>query len=262
MAHEQRAKVALICGAGGYLGSALAKFLAADGWRTVLHYRSNSETAQATGDAILTAGGTTSLCQADLSTESGALQLADHAAREFGRVDLVLNCCGSFTPKKIDHLTEQEWREGLDSTVTAAFFISRATLPLLRKTGSGRLIHLGDSMARRAGFTEPAFSYYVGKTGVWMLVQTLAVLEAEHGVTVNSISPGVLESSEELTCGTEYPLTRRTTPADIYGAVRYLASPEAAQVTGTDLLVSGGWNIAPTFQSVTEGEARRRAGQP
>jgi 3-oxoacyl-[acyl-carrier protein] reductase len=246
-------RVALVTGAGQGLGAALAMHLAGMGYAVAVHYRTSHEGAQSVVRTLREQGGEAECFQAQLHHDSEARACLAAVEKRWGRLDVLIQNAGIFVPKGIEELTEEEWNAGLDSTVTASFFTARAALPLLRKSGVGRIIHIGDSMAGRADFSEPALSYYVGKTGVWMLTRTLAVQEAPHGITVNCISPGILERSEPLSVPMEYPMRRRTSVEDITGAMEYLLSPAASQVTGTQLLVSGGWNIVPTFASVHTG---------
>ena len=128
---------------------------------------------------------------------------------------------------------------------SAAFVTTRAALPYLRTSGQGRIINIGDSMSDRIGFAETALSYYIGKAGVWMMTQTLAATEAPHGISVNMVSPGVLEGSICDTPIEEMPMGRYGTYGDILQAIRFLLEESSAAVTGSNLHVGGGWNIAP-----------------
>ncbi len=100
-------------------------------------------------------------------------------------------------------------------------------------------------MAQRAGCGERAMSYYIGKAGVWMMTQALAAAEARHAVTVNMVSPGVLEGSICDTPAKEMPLGRYGTVEDVVRPIRFLLEEDSAALTGSNLNVGGGWNIAP-----------------
>jgi 3-oxoacyl-[acyl-carrier protein] reductase len=242
--------VALVTGAGQGLGLHLAGWLAHRGYAVAIHFRSTSNAAFALHNDLARQGLESMAVQADLSREAEAAAAVAEIEAKWGRLDVLVNNASSFAPRKLDALTEAEWNAGLDSTVTAAFFTTRHSLPLLRKSGQGRIINIGDSRCADPGFAEPAFSYYVGKAGIWMLTQTLAVLEAPHGITANCVSPGMFERTVAPTTETRMPMGRFATYEDMEGALAYLLSDEAAYVTGSNLLVTGGWNIAPRFASV------------
>ena len=246
--------VAWVTGSSGGLGRALALHLASKGYAVAVHGHRNQEGTRESLQLCRAITDEVCVVRGDLSREAVATKAVAAIQKKWGRLDLLLLNAGTFAPQKLDQISEAEWKQGLDSTVSAAFFASRAALPLLRSTAAqtrqGRIVLIGDSMCQHIGFTEPAFSYYVGKVGVWMLTQTLAVLEAPSAITVNCISPGILERSLPLTAPIEFPMLRKTTHQDVISAMEYLVSPEASQVTGTQILVSGGWNIAPSFASV------------
>jgi 3-oxoacyl-[acyl-carrier protein] reductase len=239
-------RVCLITGSGRGLGASMARHLAGQGWRVALHYRSSETEARALAAELPDAA----CFRGDLSRESEARNVVEAAVAHFGALDALINNAGTFTGKKLEALTEEDWHTGLRSTLHTSFFTTRAALPALRASGRGRIINIGDSLAARAGFTEPAFSYHLGKTGVWMLTQTLAVLEAPHGVTVNCLSPGMLENSKGRRPVEHMPMGRFACFEDLLPALDFLLSPEASYVTGAHLPVAGAWNLAPWFRSV------------
>jgi len=166
-------------------------------------------------------------------------EIADH----FGRLDTLINNAGTFSRKRFEESTQEEWDADLASTATAAFVATRAALPFLRQSGRGRIINIGDSMSDRIGFADPAMSYYIGKVGVWMMTQTLAATEARHKITVNMVSPGVLENSACDTPVNEMPLGRYGTYDDVLHPIRFLLDDASEALTGSNLHVGGGWNI-------------------
>jgi len=236
-------RVVLITGSAKRLGAALAKGLAADGHRLALHCRTSRSEAEETRQAILHAGGDAALFQNPLSDLADGETLVREIIAHFGSLDTLINNAGTFRRQRFEELTQREWDEGFASTAGAAFIATRAALAPLRASGRGRIINIGDAMAERTGFTEPAMSYYIGKVGVWMMTQTLAATEARHGVTVNMVSPGVLEDSVCATPVEEMPLGRYGTYADVLRPIRFLLSDGTEALTGSNLHVGGGWNI-------------------
>jgi 3-oxoacyl-[acyl-carrier protein] reductase len=235
--------VALITGAGAGLGAALAVDLALEGFDIALHYRSNEAGARQTLEAICAHGSEAEIFQADLSSETHALALSKAIQARFGRLDLLVNNAGVYKQCHGLELTEAEWFEGLDSTVTQTFFTTRAMLPLLREGRLKRVVNIGDSSCDRPGARDLAWSYHIGKTGVWMLTRSFALAEAEFGIAVNMVSPGLLENSVDQPDPAKVPAGRLGTFHDIYQAVRFLALEAPAYLTGSNLVLSGGWNL-------------------
>lgn len=235
--------VALVTGAGTGLGKALALGLARDGFDIALHYRSSETEALQTLEDIFARGRIAELFQADLASESEALDLAEALRARFGRLDLLVNNAGVYRERHGLELSEAEWFEGLNSTVTQTYFTTRAMLPLLREEAGGRIVNIGDSSCDRPGARDLAWSYHIGKTGVWMLTRSFAAAEAEYGIAVNMVSPGLLENSVGEPDPADVPMGRLGTFHDIYQAVRFLALDAPAYLTGSNLTVSGGWNL-------------------
>ena len=242
---SSKPRTILITGAAKRLGAALAAGLAKDGHRIAIHFRSSQREAEETLHAIRKSGGEAALFQNPLADLTDGNRLVREIAGHFGGLDTLINNAGAFIRKPFDQLTLEDWQTGLASTATAAFIASRATLPFLRRSGRGRIVNIGDSMSDRIGFTDPAMSYYIGKVGVWMMTQTLAATEARQKITVNMVSPGVLEGSVCDTPVAEMPLGRYGTYNDVLHPIRFLLEDASEALTGSNLHVGGGWNIAP-----------------
>ena len=235
----------LITGAARRLGAALALGLAQDGHRIALHFRTSRAEAEEVRRTIEKNGGEAAIFASPLATLAEGERLAGEIAERFGGLDTLINNAGSFNRKRFDELTQEEWDAGFASTAGAAFVATRAALPLLRASGRGRIVNIGDVMSERVGFTEPAMSYYIGKAGVWMMTQTLAATEAARGITVNLVSPGVLADSVCDTPVSEMPLGRYGTYEDVLHPIRFLLEEGSQAVTGSHLHVGGGWNVGP-----------------
>ena len=238
-------RIILITGAAKRLGATLALGLAKDGHRIAIHFRSSRREADETLSAIKKAGGDAALFQSPLENLADGERMVQEIAGHFGGLDTLINNAGTFSRKRFEESTQEEWDAGLASTATAAFIATRSALPFLRKSGRGRIINIGDSMSDRIGFADPAMSYYIGKVGVCMMTQTLAATEARHKITVNTVSPGVLDDSVCDTPVDEMPLGRYGTYDDVLHPIRFLLEDASEALTGSNLHVGGGWNIAP-----------------
>lgn len=234
--------VVLVTGAGAGLGRSLAVSLAKDGFQIAVHYRNSREGAESTSAQILQNGGVARTFCADLSTESGALMLSEAVRGEFGRLDALVNNAGSYREVHGLELSEAQWFEGLNSTATQTFFTTRSLLPLLRSSPIRRVINIGDSSCDRPGARDLAWSYHIGKTGVWILTRSFAAAEAKHGVAVNMVSPGFLENSVGGT-PSDLPTGKACTFDDVYEAVRFLLRDAPHALSGSNIMVGGGWNL-------------------
>ena len=179
--------------------------------------------------------------QGDLTIGSDRQALIDAAAARSGKVDVLLNVLGLYPEKTLDEIDLETWRSILESTCTTTFDMTRRARPFLARAHRARVINIGDSGADRIEARVLATPYHVSKVGVHILTRSYAKLLGPEGTTVNLVSPGFLDNS--VGEAGPVPLGRLGTFADIWGAVRYLLSPEADYVSGTNLVVSGAWNL-------------------
>jgi len=168
--------------------------------------------------------------------------MRDAIQAQLGPVTLLINNAGVYHETPFLELTEAQWFAELNSTATAVYFTTRAFIPMLRET-RGRVINLGDGACDRPGARTMAPAYHIGKTGVYILTRSFAQSEAPHGVAVNMISPGLLETSVGLGSPDEVPAGRFGTFHDILAAVDFLIATDTSYLTGSNLIVGGGWNL-------------------
>jgi NAD(P)-dependent dehydrogenase (short-subunit alcohol dehydrogenase family) len=243
-------RTVLITGSAKGLGAAIGRALAADGHCIAIHFRSSEKEAGQTAQTIREAGGEAAPFGSRLASLSDGEDLVKRVVSHFGSLDTLINNAGLFNTRCFEESTQDDWDAGFASTAGAAFYATRAALPHLRSSNRGRIVNIGDSMAERAGFTERALSYYIGKAGVWMMTRTLAHTEAFHKITVNMVSPGVLPGSICDTPVEEMPLGRYGSYDDMIHPIRFLLEETSLAVTGSHLQAGGGWNIAPMFPPV------------
>lgn len=233
---------ALVTGSARGLGRHLAVVLGSGGFDVVVHYRSSRDEAEETARQVRAAGGAAELVSADLTDAASVEGMAAEVAAT-GGLDVLINNVGGFIIRHTDDLTTDDWDHVLAATATATFYTTRALLPLLRERQHARIVNVADSGADNLRASPKSLPYYVGKTGVLIMTKTFAVTEADRGVTVNAVMPGVLENSITTPPLEKIPAGRLGTFDDIAGAVRFLVSPEADYVTGSYLQVGGGWNL-------------------
>ncbi len=242
-------KRAAVTGAGSGIGRAIARAMAAEGARVAVIDRS-PETADETVALIEADGGEAFALTADVALEADVIAAFDQVASRFGGLDVLVNNAGMGRLGTVTELDVETWDTVMGVNVRSVFLCSRAGLPLMPASG-GRVINIASVAGLVASGGRAA--YCASKGAVVMLTKAMALDCAPTGVTVNAICPGVVESNmtaaslvdpairrEKLD---KTPLGWLAQPTDIAPAAVYLASAEAAFVTGATLVVDGGWSV-------------------
>ncbi|HEX2034789.1 MAG TPA: SDR family NAD(P)-dependent oxidoreductase [Chloroflexota bacterium] len=241
-------KVALITGAGGGIGREAARLLGAEGAHVVAA-DVRLEAALATAGAVsATASGVRALALAlDVTSEASVAQVVSEATRTLGPLDVVVNCAGIYRVGTLDTVTPAAWDELLEVNLRGTFLVCRAVLPGMVERGRGSIVNLS-SISGRTRSTLAAPSYVASKAGVIGLTMSLASQVAAHGVRVNAIAPGPVDTDMIRTLDpalqdrlvTTIPLGRLGTAAEVARAIVFLASEAASFITGETLNVNGG----------------------
>lgn len=233
-------KVALVTGAAKRIGRSVALRLATEGADVAVNYRSSRAEAEEVVAQISATGRRAVAIQADVAKRADVLALFAAVEREFGRLDVLVNNAGMFFPAKFEELTEEQWDRILGANLKSQFLCSQTAAPMLRRSGSGRIINFASVGGLLAW---PAYTHYcVSKAGVIMLTRCLARALAPE-ITVNAIAPGTItfpgdapEIAEDFI--RHSPLRRTGAPEDIDDAVIFLA--RSPFITGQVMVVDGG----------------------
>ncbi|WP_030172621.1 SDR family NAD(P)-dependent oxidoreductase [Streptomyces sp. NRRL S-813] len=241
----------LVTGAARGIGAAIARRLAEEGAR-VLVTDADATVAEKTA-AILREGGlATWAYRCDVADPDSVEAAVAHAVDAFGRLDVLVNSAAHCTPDTplFEDGTDEDWARDLDVTLTGAHRCCRAALPHLVASGRGAIVSIG-SVNGTQDFGNHAYS--AAKAGLVSLTRTLAGHAAARGVRVNLVMPGTVRTSAWEGRDAEldrirglYPLGRIGEPDDIAAAVAFLASRDAAWITGTTLIVDGGLTAVNT----------------
>ena len=241
-------RVALIPGGARGIGREIGLALAARGWDVALSFR-RSEAEAASARATIEAAGRRALAvRCDVSDPAAAAGLVAEVGGALGRIDALVHAAGPYHRVGLLEETPEGWREMMANNLDSLFYCARAVAPGMIERRWGRI--LGFSMANADRLTaQPGLTAHaVAKTGVLVLLRSLAKILAPHGITCNAISPGFIASGsapdEELAKMVKLiPAGYVGTTADAVSAALYLLSEEARYVNGTSVHLSGGWGL-------------------
>lgn len=241
-------RVALVVGATGGIGSAVARQLAHDGFDVALHYFSNHGKAKELQEDIAASGRICRLYQADISREDQVCALVDAVVRHFDTITVLVNCATiRVTAEPFASLGWARMQAHLDAALKSAFHLAQAVVPVMKQHKNGAIIHLTTQYTE--GTPPPELMPYVAaKSALNGFTKALAVELASAGITVNLISPGMTDTDliadvpekSRLMTAARTPLRRLATPEDVAGAASYLASMHARFLTGETIRVNGG----------------------
>jgi len=234
-------KVVLVTGSAKRTGKAVALALATKGADVVVHYNRSKKEALRVVAAIQARGRKSYALQADISNPKEAERLVGRVVKRSGKIDILVNNVGNFIVKQIDKITAEEWNYMIKTTVSTSFYMCRATLPFMVKQNYGRIINMADSNAEFLRASLHATPYMIGKSGIIILTKSLGVRYGRYDITVNAISPGIIQNSMTKPKGGKnaIPKKRYTTPEDITSAMLFLI--QSPYITGAHLRVDGGW---------------------
>lgn len=237
-------RVALVTGASRGIGRAIAVALAAGGAHVVAAARGDN--ARGTVDAITGAGGSAEAASLDVTDPASVDAVVAAALARHSRIDILVNNAGITRDQLVLRMKRDDWDAVLAANLTGAFTCVQAVLKSMVRARSGRIISI-TSVVGEAG-NAGQVNYAASKAGLIGFTKALALEVASRGITVNAVAPGLIDTdmTRAISAGAheewaqKIPLQRLGTPEDIAAAVRFLASDEAAYITGHVLAVNGG----------------------
>jgi glucose 1-dehydrogenase len=247
--------VAIITGASSGIGRAVALMFAAEGAKIVIADKQIDscldEEVPNTQANIEELGGEAVFVQTDVSKSEQVNAMVFETIRQFGKINILINCAGIFIRNEIVDISDEEWKNVIDTNLSGFFYTCRAVFPQMKKQGEGRIVNVSSIHGIRG--TSAALTYCASKGGIENLTKQLAVEGAPWNIRVNAVTPGTIRTAmclpflntphllEEFEKRTLLP--RLGVPEDVAYACLFLSSRESDYVVGHSLVVDGGWTI-------------------
>ena len=245
-------KVAIVTGSSRGIGKAVAERFAREGARVVVNYVRSRKAADAVVAGIRKAGGEAVAVKADVSKRADAERLIKSAVKAFGRLDIVVSNAGIVIDRPFIESTDEDWIASIENNLHGFFNVCQAALKPMLKQKWGRIIATCSCITEVADFGGNKFSVCTAsKGGITAMLRPIAAEVAREGVTVNGVSPGYIATEMlgeidpaglEATLGL-VPMRRYGKPEEIVAAMAFLASEDAAYITGQVLRVNGGLSM-------------------
>jgi NAD(P)-dependent dehydrogenase (short-subunit alcohol dehydrogenase family) len=242
-------KVALISGGARGMGAEEARLFAKEGARVVVGDVLEPE-GKAVEEQIRAAGGEATFVRLDVTSEADWGHAVATAERLYGRLDVLVNNAGIGGGRRIEDTTLEEWERTMAVNATGVFLGTRAAIPALRRAGAGSIVNISSQLGL-VGTDNSSPQYQASKGAVRLLTKATAIQYAKEGIRANSVHPGpiVTPMTEKRRADPDMyrlmvsriPLGRYGRPDEVALGVLYLASDEAAFVTGSELVIDGGW---------------------
>jgi 3-oxoacyl-[acyl-carrier protein] reductase len=237
--------VALVTGAAKGIGSATARALAADGWVVAVNYRSDEAGARATVEAIEAAGGRALAFHADVANGGGD-ELVARVEQELGPVLALVNNAGMRADGLALQLDDEMWDSVLDTNLSAPFRLTRRAMRGMIRARFGRVVNVASVVGPRANAGQS--NYAASKAGLIGMTKTIAAEVARRGVTVYAVAPGFIETdmtaelpeAQQADYRKSIPAGRFASPSEVAKVIAWLASDDAAYISGAVIPVDGG----------------------
>ena len=236
-------RVALVTGSATGIGRELLLALADCGAAVAVHYRTSADAAADVAaeaarrsdrgeDAVTTVRG-------DVTDPDDVDGLFDAVEADLGTVDVLVNNVGAFAPQHWEEIDVETWHRVFETNVHATYLCCRRALPDMREPGDARIVNVGYASSEKGLINPKNAPYFMAKAGVLMFTRMLAADTQDDGVTVNAVSPYVVENSAEFP--EELPRGRPAGFEDVTQAVLFFLDPDSDYISGENVEVDGGW---------------------
>ena len=243
---ELAGKVALVTGGARNIGRAISRSLAAGGAAVMVNANTSEMPGRETVALIEEAGGCAALHIADVTDPAAVSRMVDETIKRYGRLDFLVNNAAVRIEAAFEQITLEEWRRVLAIVLDGAFISTQAALPHLKRSDAASIVNIGGLTGHKGALHRS--HVITAKAGLAGMTKALALDLAPHGITVNCVVPGTVDTQRGLPgapARPEYrrsvpPIGRRGDPEELAAMVRMLCGPDARYVTGQSIHVNGG----------------------
>jgi len=232
-------RTALVTGSAKGLGEGLTLELARCGADVAVHYNTSADAAETVAATARDAGAEATTVQGDVTDPAAVDDIFDAVETDLAPVDVLVNNVGAFAPRHWSDIDYDTWRTVMETNLDATYLCARRALPAMREADYGRIVNVGYASSEKGLVSPKNFPYFAAKAGVLMFTRMLAADTQGDGITVNAVSPYVVENSDEFPA--ELPRDRPASFDDIAQAVRFFLEADSDYLSGQNVEVSGGW---------------------
>ena len=242
-------KSAIVTGSSRGIGAEIAALFASEGASVIINCNEEVEEAEEVVGKIRSSGGVAELCVADVRDPAASDKLVDYALSRYGKLDILVNNAGIVMDAMIDNMSFSQWNDVISTNLTGVYNCCKSASRHMKSKKSGRIVNISSVVAEMGNIGQ--VNYAASKAGIIGITRALALELAKHGILVNAVAPGftltrmVSQIPQEIRdkIVVKIPLRRFGEPREIAYAVLFLASDEAAYITGQVISVNGGLHL-------------------
>jgi NAD(P)-dependent dehydrogenase (short-subunit alcohol dehydrogenase family) len=233
-------RTALVTGSAKGVGRELLLALAEAGASVAIHYRSSADAAEEVAETALDRGAPeATIVQGDVADPEDVNAMFDAVESDLDAVDVLVNNVGPFAPRHWEDISFDEWNTVLQANVNGTYLCCKRALPGMRDQSWGRIVNIGYASSEKGMVNPENAPYFIAKQGVLMFTRMLAADTQDDGITVNAVSPYVVENSDEFP--EELPRGRPAGFEDLEQAVSFFLEKDSDYISGENLEIDGGW---------------------
>lgn len=232
-------RTVLVTGSAKGLGRAFTLACAGRGADVAVHYHTSEADAREVADRARERGADATTVRGDVTDPAEVERLFDGVERDLGPIDVLVNNVGTFAPVHWEEMAFEEWKRVLETNLDGTYLCSKRALPAMREGGYGRIVNVGYASSEKGMVNPKNAPYFMAKSSVLMFTRMLAADTQNDGVTVNAVSPYVVENSAEFP--DELPRGRPASYEDVIQALFTFLEEDSDYISGTNVEVDGGW---------------------
>jgi 3-oxoacyl-[acyl-carrier protein] reductase len=237
---ELSSRTVLVTGSARGVGRELLLATANRGASVAVHYKTSEDDAREVADAALDRGAANAVTvQGDVTDPDSVNGIFEQVESELGAVNVLVNNVGDFAPTHWEEMEFDTWNRVLETNLNGTYLCSKRALPAMRDAGYGRIVNVGYASSEKGLVNTKNFPYFAAKTGVLMFTRMLAADTQDDGITVNAISPYVVENSDEFP--DDLPRDRPASFEDLVNPLLFFLDGDSGYVSGENIEVDGGW---------------------